>query len=86
MSSETCSICDRGVGHEIDMIGFDVDPRRGKICVTNCRSCRKTLTFEATEEQECCDHRYVGEDLFRAESASGEHDICDEFESTDDLE
>ncbi len=86
MSSETCIICDSGVGHEIDMIGFDVDPDRGNICVTKCQSCKKILTFEATEEEECCDHRYVGEDLFRAESASGEHDICDEFESTDDLE
>ena len=60
MTTETCGLCDRGVGHEIDMIGFDVDPDRGNICVTKCRSCRKVLTFEATEECECCDHRYVG--------------------------
>ncbi len=86
MSSETCIICDSGVGHEIDMIGFDVDPDRGNICVTKCQSCKKILTFEATEEEECCDHRYVGEDLFRAEAASGEHDVYDEFEDTDDPE
>ncbi len=86
MSSETCIICDSGVGHEIDMIGFDVDPDRGNICVTKCQSCKKILTVEATEEEECCDHRYVGEDLYRAEAASGEHDVYDEFEDTDDPE
>lgn len=86
MTSETCSICDRGVGHEIDMIGFDVYPDRGNICVTNCRSCRKDLTFEATEECECCDHRYVGEDLFRAEAYSGQHDEPEEFEDAEELD
>ena len=87
MTSETCNICDRGVGHEIDMIGFDVDPDRGNVCVTKCRSCRKTLTFDATQEEECCDHRYVGEDLYRAEADSGQHDVPDEFDDgTDDFE
>ena len=80
MTSETCNICDRGVGLEIDMIGFDVDPDRGNVCVTKCRSCRKTITFEATQEEECCDHRYVGEDLYRAEADSGQHDEPDEFD------
>ena len=86
MSSETCSICDRGVGHEIDMIGFDVDSDQGNICMTKCRSCRKVLTFEANDEFECCDHRYVGEDLFRAEADSGQHDVYEEFEEFEELE
>ena len=87
MNSETCGLCDRGVGHEINMIGFDVDPDQGNICVTKCRTCRKVLTFEATDEFECCDHRYVGEDLFRAEADSGQHDVPDEFDDgTDDFE
>ena len=83
MALEICSTCDRGVGHEIDMIGFDVDPDRGNICVTKCRSCRKALTFEANEEEECCDHRYVGEDLYRAEAASGQHDQYDDMEESE---
>ena len=66
------------------MIGFDVDPDRGNICVTKCRSCRKILTFEATDEFECCDHRYVGEDLFRVEASGGQHDDCGEFEDTEE--
>ena len=65
------------------MIGFDVDPDQGDICVTRCRSCCKTLIFMATDELECCDHRYVGEDLFRAESASGQHDDYDETVDAD---
>jgi len=83
MTSETCSICDRGVGHEINKIGFDVDSDLGNICVTKCRLCRKTLTFEAIEEEECCDQRYVSEDLYRVRVASGEHDEhgdAEEFE------
>ena len=83
MTPESCSTCDRGVGHEIDMIGFDVDPDRGNIYVTKCRSCRKALTFEANEEEECCDHRYVGEDLYRAEAASGQHDQYDDMEESE---
>ena len=86
MKSETCVICDRGVGHEVNMIGFNVDPDQGNICVTECRSCRTVLTFEATDEFECCDHRYVGEDLFRAEADSGQHDVYGEFEDTEELE
>ena len=86
MKSETCVICDRGVGHEVNMIGFDADPDQGNICVTECRSCRKVLTFEATDEFECCDHRYVGEDLFRAEADSGQHDVYGEFEDIEELE
>ena len=83
MTSETCTICDRGVGYEINMIGFDVDPDRGNICVTKCRSCRKNLTFEATDEEECCGHRYVGEDLYRAEAADGSHDEHEDFDPLD---
>ena len=86
MMSETCTICDRGVGHEVNMIGFDVDPDQGNICMTKCRSCRKVLTFEATDEFECCGHRYVGEDLFRAEADSGQHDVYGEFEDLEELE
>lgn len=83
MSNEACAVCDSGAGHEIDMIGFDVDPDRGNFCVTKCQSCRKTLTFEATEEEECCGHRYVGEDLYRAEAADGSHDEYEDFDSLD---
>ena len=86
MNSETCEICDKGIGHEIDMIGFDVAPDQGNICMAKCRSCRKVLTFEATDEFECCDHRYVGEDLFRAEADSGQHDVYGEFEDFEELE
>ena len=84
-STQTCQICDRGVGHEIDMIGFDVDPDRGNICVTKCRSCRKTLTFEAREEEECCDHRYVGKDLYRAETDTSQHDKYGDYEDLDEI-
>ena len=86
MNSETCEICDKGIGHEIDMIGFDVAPDQGNICMAKCRSCRKALTFEATDEFECCGHRYVGEDLFRAEADSGQHDVYGEFEDLEELE
>ena len=84
--SENCGICDTGIGHEINMIGFDFDPDQGNVCVTKCRSCRKTLIFEATDEDECCDHRYVGEDLFRAEADSGQHDVYGEFEDVEAFE
>jgi hypothetical protein len=86
MTTQACEICDSGIGHEIDMIGFDVEPDRGNICVTKCRSCRQTLTFEATDEVECCEHRYVGEDLFRAEADSGQHDNYGEFEDVEEFE
>ena len=86
MMSENCGICDTGIGHEINMIGFGVDPDQGNVCVTKCRSCRKTLIFEATDEDECCDHRYVGEDLFRAEADSGQHDVYGEFEDVEAFE
>jgi len=83
MSNEACTLCDSGVGHEIDMIGFDAHPDRGKICVNKCQSCRKTLIFEATEEEECCGHRYVGEDLYRAEAADGSHDELEDYDPRD---
>lgn len=68
------------------MIGFDVDPDQGNLCVTKCQTCRKVLTFEAIDEFECCDHRYVGEDLFRVEADSGQHDVYGEFEDLEELE
>jgi len=74
MTTETCGLCDRGVGHEINMIGFGVELDKSNICVTKCRSCRKVLNCEAADEFECCDHRYVSEDLFRAEADSGRSD------------
>jgi hypothetical protein len=40
----------------------------------------------ATDELECCDHRYVGEDLFRAEAGSGQHDDYGEFEDEEEFE
>jgi hypothetical protein len=35
--------------------------------------------FEATDEEECCDHRYVGEDLYQSEDYYGEHDDPENF-------
>ena len=53
------------------MVGFDNDTDNGDDCITKCRTCKATLTFKSREEEECCDHRYVGEDLYRAEADSG---------------
>jgi hypothetical protein len=72
--TESCQECERGVGHCSLMIGFDLESDPGDICVVKCRTCKSTLTFGATDEEECCDHRYVGEDLYRAEAYSGQWD------------
>ena len=71
MSAEICNVCDRGAGHCANMVGFDSDPDNGDDCITKCRTCKTTLTFKSREEEECCDHRYVGEDLYRAEADCG---------------
>jgi len=82
METELCDLCDRGVGHCSNMIGFDNDPDEGDLCVVKCRSCKNTLSFKSRDEGECCGHRYVGEDLWYAEAASGEHD---EYGDSEDL-
>ena len=79
MDTESCEVCERGVGHCSNMVGYDNDPERGNICIVKCRTCQKTLMFEATDEEECCDHRYVGEDLYQSEDYYGEHDDPEDF-------
>ena len=74
MEIEPCEVCLRGVGHCSNMVGYDNDPERGNICIVKCRTCQKTLMFESTDEEECCEHRYVGEDLFQSEAYCGQHD------------
>ena len=71
MVAEVCEVCDRGSGHCANMVGFDSDPDNGDDCITKCRTCKTSLTFKSREEEECCDHRYVGEDLYRAEADCG---------------
>ena len=69
MSEETCRVCDRGIGHEVD-IDLDDPP----YCYVRCRVCKREMRFKATQAEECCGHRYVGEDLFRADAYYGAHD------------
>ena len=79
MDVAPCEVCERGVGHCSNMVGYDNDPERGNICVVKCRTCQKTLMFAATDEEECCEHRYVGEDLFQSEAYYGVHDDPEDF-------
>ena len=74
MVIEPCEVCERGIGHCSNMVGYDNDPERGKLCIVKCRTCQKTLTFNSTDEEECCEHRYVGEDLYQSEAYYGQHD------------
>ena len=60
---EECAACAGGWGHEVDMTD-------GYECRFRCRVCREVQVIDARDETECCDHRYVGEDLWRAEYAS----------------
>ena len=67
-----CEACSGGWGHEVDMTdGFD--------CRFRCRTCQKELVIHAQHDDWCCDHRYVGEDLWRSEAYYGQHScpICD---------
>jgi hypothetical protein len=80
-----CRACEGGWGHEVDMTdGYD--------CKFRCRVCREVHVIDARSDTDCCDHRYVGEDLWRAEQATdswacpecggsyGEHEMhCDFF-------
>ena len=68
-SSESCYVCSRGIGHEVD-IDLDDPP----YCYARCRVCKTDMRFKATQDRECCGHRYVGEDLFRADAYYGAHD------------
>ena len=81
-TTSTCTVCDRGIGHEID-IDLDDPP----YCYARCRVCKKDMRFKATQAVECCGHRYVGEDLFRADAYYGAHDdYSDEFEDYSEYE
>ena len=64
-----CEVCDRGIGHEVD-IDLDDPP----FCYARCYVCKTDMRFRATQSRECCGHRYVGEDLFRADAYYGDHD------------
>lgn len=82
---EHCPDCAGGWGHQIDMNdSFE--------CRVRCFVCREVQVFDPQSETDCCDHRYVGEDLWRAESDMdvwtcpvcggkyGEHDMdCEYF-------
>lgn len=78
-NDEVCEVCDRGIGHEVDM-DWDDPPN----CTTKCRVCKTILKFKGTQDRECCGHRYVGEDLFRADAYYGAHDdYSDEWDDAD---
>ncbi len=83
-SQQECAACVGGWGHQVDMTdGFE--------CKVRCYQCREPLVIHAQDEEWCCDHRYVGEDLWRAEEyynnwgcplcggGYGEHDSTCEF-------
>lgn len=61
------------------MVGYKIDPEHGNLCIDKCRTCRKILSFDSRDEEECCEHRYVGEDLFRSEAYYGLHDDPEDF-------
>jgi hypothetical protein len=81
---ENCKACSGGWGHQVDMTD-------GDLCKFRCRSCREEIVVDAKDDDWCCDHRYVGEDLWRAEQyynqwgcpvcgeEYGEHDTSCEF-------
>ena len=58
--SDYCEACSGGWGHEVDMTD-------GYECKFRCRTCREELVVHAQQDEWCCEHRYVGEDLWRAE-------------------
>ena len=55
-----CEACSGGWGHQVDMTN-------GYECEFHCRVCREAMVVHAQEDDWCCDHRYVGEDLWRSE-------------------
>ena len=58
--SDYCEACSWGWGHEVDMTD-------GYECEFFCRTCEEVLVVHAKQDVRCCKHRYVGEDLWRAE-------------------
>ena len=58
--SDYCEACNGGWGHEVDMTD-------GYECKFFCRTCLEELVVHAKQDEWCCEHRYVGEDLWRAE-------------------
>ncbi len=69
LSLESCSVCEQGIGHEVD-IDLDDPP----YCYQRCRVCKTEHRFRSIHAVHCCGHRYVGEDLFRADAYYGKHD------------
>jgi hypothetical protein len=69
-TEQECSVCEEGIGHEVD-IGLYDPPS----CCQNCFVCRTELRLKSQHSVECCGHRYVGEDLFRADAYYGKHDV-----------
>lgn len=70
---QDCEACSGGWGHQVDMTD-------GYECRFRCRVCREVMVIDAKDEDWCCDHRYVGEDLWRSEEYYGEHScpLCGE--------
>ena len=70
--SDYCEACNGGWGHEVDMTD-------GYECEFFCRTCEKVLVVHAKQDVRCCEHRYVGEDLWRAEEYYNQWDCpeCD---------
>ena len=58
--SDYCEACSGGWGHEVDMTD-------GYECQFCCRTCGEELVVHAKQDRWCCEHRYVGEDLWRGE-------------------
>ena len=57
---DDCEACTSGWGHQVSMT-------QGGDCKFRCRGCRAETVVHAQQEHWCCEHRYVGEDLWRAE-------------------
>lgn len=85
--ADGCRTCEIGRGHEVDI----TDSANGYQCSFRCRVCRTAHLIGSEDDLECCGHRYVGEDLFRAEDyfdmwecpgcdgSDGEHETDCEF-------
>jgi len=58
--SDYCEACSGGWGHEVDMTD-------GNECQFCCGTCGEELVVHAKQDRWCCEHRYVGEDLWRGE-------------------
>jgi hypothetical protein len=79
MSEKQCYVCERGIGHVVD-IDLD-DPPYGR---RKCKVCETEIRVRSNEARECCGHRYVGENLFRADEYYGEHDEYDDYDEYDE--